>query len=141
MWFTPARAARFWSKVDKRADGCWLWTGTLSDTGHGIVYFEGHLVRFHRLTWMLARERDIPEFLTHNDHGLPYTEPQPLVIRHFGCDNKPCGNPAHLVGGTRGENVYDTIWLHRVYREDQERLARAAYRERPFAGYFVGECV
>lgn len=141
LWFTPARAARFWAKVDKQPGpfGCWLWTGALSDTGHGTVFFEGSLVRFHRLMWVLARERDCPEFLTHNDHGVPLLEPLPLVVRHFMCDNKPCGNPAHLVGGSQGENVHDIIWLHKAYREDQDRMELAAYRENPYAAHFAGE--
>lgn len=141
LWFTPVRAARFWRKVDKQADGCWMWTGALTDTGHGRIRFEGEDVRVHRLTWVLARERDLPDFLTHNDHGLLLPEPKALVIRHFMCDNKPCCNPAHLVGGSQGENVRDIWFIHKAQRDAQELEAREAYRERPFAGYFAGESV
>lgn len=136
LWFTPLRLERFWSKVDKRPDGCWFWTGSLTDTGHGRYDFDGETVRVHRLTWIMARERDLPEFLTHNDRGLPLPEPVPLVIRHFMCDNKPCCNAAHLIGGSQGENVMDIRMVHKLYDAAIEQEARASYRENPYTGHF-----
>ena len=126
LWFTPARALRFWRKVDKRDDGCWIWTGSLTDTGHGRYDFAGESVRVHRLTWVMARQQDIPDW---------------MKIRHLMCDTKPCCNPAHLVGGTQGENVHD-IWLvHKPYDEAMEQEAIATYLERPYIGYFnEGDC-
>ena len=47
MWFTPIRESRFWGKVDKRPNGCWLWTGSLTDSGHGRYDFDGDTVRMH----------------------------------------------------------------------------------------------
>ncbi len=121
LWLTPERDTRFWRKVDKRPDGCWVWKGSLTDSGHGQCNFDGGSVRVHRLTWILARERDIPDW---------------LVVRHLMCDRKPCCNPAHLVGGTQGENVQD-IWLvHKPYDESKEQEARAEYLNHPFIGYF-----
>ena len=49
LWFNPVRLMRFWAKVNKRADGCWIWTGALTDTGHGRYNFDGDTVRVHRL--------------------------------------------------------------------------------------------
>src|ERR1700686_5247571 len=95
LWFNPVRLMRFWAKVNKRPDGCWIWTGALTDTGHGRHDFDGDTVRVHRLTWVMERQRDIPEMLGD----------KPFVVRHLMCDNEPCCNPAHLVGGTQGENV------------------------------------
>jgi hypothetical protein len=119
LWFTPVRETRFWRKVDKRSDGCWLWTGSLTDSGHGRYDFDGETVRVHRLTWILARQRDIPDW---------------MVIRHFMCHNERCCNPAHLVGGTQGENVRD-IWLvHKPYDDFMEQEAIAAYMECPYIG-------
>jgi hypothetical protein len=121
LWFNPLRAARFWGRVDKREDGCWIWTGALTDSGHGRYDFDGDIVRVHRITWMLARQRDIPDA---------------LVIRHLLCDNKPCCNPAHLVGGTQGENVMDMWLIHKPYDEAMEREAIGAYLLQPFTGHF-----
>jgi hypothetical protein len=84
----------------------------------------------------MARECDLPEFLTHNDRGLPLREPVPLVIRHFMCDNKPCCNVAHLIGGAQGENVYDIWHIHRPYAAAKEQSAVESYRENPYTGYF-----
>jgi len=102
LWWTPRRAARFWARVNKESGpyGCWIWTGSLSDTGHGQIWMCGGLARVHRITWMLERERDIPDC---------------MVIRHLLCNNKPCCNPAHLVGGTQGENCFDTVFIHGLY--------------------------
>jgi len=132
-WFTPARAARFWRKVEKNAtpEGCWLWRGSCADGGHGQVYCCGHNVRVHRLTWMIARKRSIPEFIP-DSRG----EFAPFVVRHLMCDHANCCNPAHLVGGTPEENVRDTWQIHIAYRADAERRAREDYSEHPFLGYF-----
>ncbi len=120
-WFTPLRLLRFERKIEKCADGCWLWRGALTETGHGQYDFGGGVTRVHRLTWILARQRDIPDG---------------MVIRHLMCDNKPCCNPAHLVGGTQGENVRD-IWLvHRPYDVDKEQREIAEYLKNPYVGYF-----
>jgi hypothetical protein len=136
LWFTPVRLARFLRRVDKREGGCWLWTGSLSQSGHGLYDFDGGIVRVHRLMWIMARERDLPEFLTHNDLGLPLPKPVELVIRHLMCDHAACCNPAHLVGGAQGENVRD-IWLvHKLYDAAIEEEARASYRENPYTGHF-----
>jgi len=120
LWFNPVRLLKFWRKVDKRADGCWIWTGSLTDSGHGRYDFDGDSVRVHRLTWVMARERDIPD---------------DMVIRHLMCENKPCCNPSHLVGGSYGENNQDRV-LHATYDEATELEARAEYREHPYIGYF-----
>lgn len=126
LWFTPEREARFCQMIDKRSDGCWMWTGALTDTGHGQYRMLGSIVRVHRLTWILARQMDIPDW---------------MVVRHLMCDNKPCCNPTHLVGGTKGENNQDRVFIHAAYDWDAERQARGKYLKTPYLAYFHDLCV
>lgn len=79
---------RFWNKVDKSGE-CWLWTGTTDGTfGYGILRRNGKLYRAHR--WLFIQLNNC----------------EPEAVLHT-CDNPPCVNPAHLVGGTRSENNTD----------------------------------
>jgi hypothetical protein len=121
LWLADERAERFWQMIEKQPDGCWLWTGALTNSGHGQYRMYDGPVRVHRLMWILARQQDIPDW---------------LVVRHFMCDTKRCCNPAHLVGGTQGENVRDTWLIHKAYRDDIENRARAEYLKHPYVGYF-----
>lgn len=78
---------RFWSKVEK-TDGCWVWRGTLTKTGHGHFWLEGRMVRAHRLSYtMLVGEI-----------------PNGLSLDHL-CRDKLCVNPAHLEAVPQIENV------------------------------------
>jgi hypothetical protein len=130
-WFTPTREARFWRNIEKTADGCWLWRGAKKESGHGQIDFDGHSVRVHRLTWLLARQQDLPEFIPDN-HG----EYKPFVVRHLMCDHKNCCNPSHCVGGTQTENLEDNVMIHLAYKLDTERRAREEYSKHPYIGYF-----
>src|SRR5215831_2935549 len=78
---------RFWSSVDRRADGCWLWLGWCRGDGYGQARFRGRMFYVHRLAWLLLRG-SIPEGL-HIDHL---------------CRVKRCCNPAHLEPVTPAEN-------------------------------------
>jgi hypothetical protein len=132
LWLTPTRLARFWRRVEKRADGCWIWTGAITDSEHGRYDVDGDMQRVHRLTWILARERDIPETIMWKG------EQKPTVIRHLLCDNKPCCNPAHSVAGAQGENVADIWLLHKPYDAAMEWETIEAYKLTPYVGYFHG---
>jgi len=95
--------ARFWAKVDTSAgmDGCWLWTGALTEAG-GYGRFDavkGQSGRAHRFAYELL-VGPIPD-------GL-------LVCHH--CDNPPCVNPSHLFIGTAKDNVADMVRKDRVWR-------------------------
>jgi len=35
-----------------------------------------------------------------------------MVVRHLMCNNKACGNPAHLLVGDRQENNEDEYFIH-----------------------------
>lgn len=79
----------FWSRVDRSGgpDACWPYTGART-VGYGSLRFRGKTWYGHRLSYLLA-------------HGS-----LPTVVMHT-CDNPPCCNPVHLVGGTHADNTQD----------------------------------
>lgn len=90
---TDLRAA-FFSRVDKRPDGCWLWTGALA-RGYGSM-FDGQTARpAHRVSWELA--------------GRVLVDG--MDLDHL-CRVRCCVNPDHLEQVTRSENLR-RMWPHR----------------------------
>jgi hypothetical protein len=119
-WFTPKREARFRASIKEQDDGCHVWTGTKTDSGHGVYKILGQYARVHRITWIMARERDI--------------EPG-LVVRHVMCTNKLCCNVAHLLAGDQGDNVRDEVFVHTAFDRAKEREAMTRYLATPYIGY------
>jgi hypothetical protein len=88
-----AIADRFWAKVEKMPDGCWVWQAARSVSGYGLLAPSGGVRgdrRAHRVSWEL--------------HNGPI--PAGLWVLH-SCDNPPCVNPDHLFLGTRSDNMRD----------------------------------
>lgn len=85
---------RFWARVQKNADGCWLFDGApCNPAGHiHLSREDGSRVYAHRFSYELH-------------HG---TIPDGLVVMHT-CDVPRCVNPAHLTVGTQRDNVRDAI--------------------------------
>ncbi len=86
--------ARFWGYVDKPAlAACWPWLGGRNDYGYGVF--------------------EIPGFGSVYSHKLVYAFQtgalSSLVVVRHSCDNPPCCNPWHLVGGTKRDNALDCL--------------------------------
>jgi hypothetical protein len=78
---------RFWSKVEKSSDGCWLWHGARYRGRGSYGKFQINLLA-HRLAYLLEKG-EIPEG---------------LVLDHL-CNNDACVNPEHLEPVTNWENI------------------------------------
>lgn len=90
-------AQRF--EIDKES-GCWNWTGTMDNSGYGIIsglLFDKHYRKLlaHRASWLMFKGQ-IPE--GDGAHGT--------VVMHK-CDNRKCVNPLHLELGSQADNVKD----------------------------------
>lgn len=79
----------FFGNVDI-VNGCWLWRGSRAKNGYGVVVWEGHTYRSHRLAYILS-EGPIPAS---------------YLVCHQ-CDNRLCINPDHLYLGTFDGNMHD----------------------------------
>ena len=88
---------RFWNKVIKQDNGCWIWTAYTNSDGYGKFKIGKRTCNAHRMAWMLCCG-SIPK-------GM-------LVLHH--CDNPPCVNPDHLYLGTDADNVRDRDNRNRI---------------------------
>jgi hypothetical protein len=87
---------RFWSKVDKTSSerGCWLWTGSLKETGYGVFQLEGAKAptKCHHYSWIKYRGEILEgKWVLHT------------------CDDRRCVNPEHLYLGTHRDNMDDVV--------------------------------
>ena len=96
---------RFLKKVKKGGeDDCWLWTGTHSTDGYGLVRLDGKLYTVHRIAYE-AWVGEIPS----GKH----------LIRISTCKARDCVNPKHLIiepdsaeesNNADPEDIFDYFW-------------------------------
>lgn len=90
---------RFWRRVERTDDGCWLWRGSKDGGGYGTLStIRGFApAKAHRVSWEM-RNGPIPEgaYVCHR------------------CDTPACVNPDHLFLGTQQQNMRDCAAKGRV---------------------------
>jgi len=97
-------ACRFWDRVQVGApDECWPWMRGCFDRGYGAVFYDGRLLKAHRVALLLI------------------TGEWPEVAMH-SCDNPVCCNAAtHVRAGTVHANVADRNGKGRTARGNRHR--------------------
>lgn len=97
-------------KID--ANGCWVWSATCFQFGHGRVKIKSKDLKAHRVSW---------EY-----HKGPI--PDGMFVLHT-CDNPPCINPEHLFLGTQLENMRDMHSKNRNVSSLGEKHGRSKLTE------------
>lgn len=76
--------------IEKRVDGCWMWTGSVNTKGYAHMKISGKVwAVVHRVMYEYAKG----------------PVPAGLQLDHL-CRNKPCVNPDHLEAVTARENMH-----------------------------------
>lgn len=75
-------------------NACWLWLGTKSEKGYGLLWWRGRTVRVTHVAYE-----------QHYGHPVPSDKP---IIRHT-CDHPWCVNARHLRAGTQADNIHDMM--------------------------------
>ena len=96
--------AKFYARLEKRPDGCVVWTGPKSTKGYGIFSLAHGWVKAHRFSYAVYYGVDkLPP-------GTYKTNKRKVI--HHKCENKSCVNPLHL------EIVTDSYNRGMVYDKD-----------------------
>lgn len=89
---------RFFEKIDKRADGCWIWTGRLQPNGYAIFKLR-------------SRKQMGAHRWSYQHHKGPI--PDGVFVDHM-CFNRACVNPEHLRLATNRQNQENRSGLSRA---------------------------
>jgi len=111
-------AERFWKYVNKSGPSvrqelgpCWLWTGSILQTGYGCIRNENKSITAHLASWLV--------------HGNSRPA-RGLMICHR-CDVRKCVNPEHFFIGTGGDNIRDAVAKGRMVQQyAPHRMARGS---------------
>lgn len=87
----PMMKIMFYERIQK-TETCWIWIGSKTKAGYGIISFGGKPISAHRLSWKIYNEEIRSE----------------VVVRHL-CNNAVCVNPDHLAIGTIQDNADDRV--------------------------------
>lgn len=91
---------RFWSKVNKTSESCWLWTGTLNH-GYGRFWYNNENHGAHQISYFLYNKKWAKNFVCHT------------------CNNPLCVNPLHLYDGTPLQNSADRVGAGTLLKGDK----------------------
>lgn len=122
--------ARFWSRVEKVPDGCWLWRGGRTKNGYGVFGLLNHTFLAHRVAYTMTKG----------------AIPLGLQIDHL-CRVRHCVNPGHLEPVTCSENLCrgetgrkkqatcnkGHIWTHVIVKKKKRPVAEGYYETRTCA--------
>lgn len=106
-YLTPPDGDRPFAKFINVTDGCWLWTGYVSEHGYAKhTPVKGRCVRMHRYLYELI-VGPIPQGLD-LDH-LCHTQDESCAGGRT-CLHRRCVRPDHLRVATRSQNLADARW-------------------------------
>lgn len=98
---------RLWSRCEIQANGCWIYQGTQTSNGYGLLCYRNKAWRTHRLAFKLWHG-DVPA-----GHFVCHT-----------CDTPLCCNPAHLFAGTPLQNTRDSVRKGRTRNQKKTHCPR-----------------
>ncbi len=94
------------SFVDKKENGCWIWTGPKDKKGYGLTTWKGRTVRAHRLLYELQNGFIGEKLALHK------------------CDIPSCVNPDHIFLGTAKENYEDSATKNRNSKGSKHGMSK-----------------
>jgi len=114
---SEADLLKFERCLDRKEDtGCWEWTASCKQAGHGQIALQGSVYLAHRVAYAVA-----------------YGDPEHLQVNHK-CGNSRCCRPEHLYAGTQQQNLLDIDPEVRMLRNGRLTLLQVLhifYSKRP----------